>query len=150
MEGDVAIHTSLVFEHMNECAKTRLGRDPDFVERLSVLLHDLKKPESRVDDGDGGVTFPGHEKLAALEVPTIAGRLGLTEEEEAKLYFLVAEHGEASRFLALPEDTQGRLWDSPFLESLALLQEADALSCIKPDGTPKSVYWDLMMSRGKR
>ncbi len=144
-EGDAAVHTSFVFENLSSTAKRRLGRMPDFIEQMSAVLHDLKKPETRLEDGTGGVTFPGHEHRAADEVASIAGRLDLALEEEERLLFVVARHGDAHEYLKLSAREKAELTMSPFIESLALLQEADALSCILPDRTHLPVFWEILM-----
>lgn len=142
LEGDVAVHTSFVFENIKKVAQTRLGRSADYIERLSAVLHDVRKPATRLPLPDGGVDFPGHEAKAAAEVPAIAKRLGLSSSDTEKLYFLVAQHGMAHGFPNLSPQQKAELTLSPWAESLALLQEADARSCIFPDGSHLPVYWD--------
>lgn len=146
LEGDVAIHTGLVFDAIEQAANRRLNRSPDFVERLAAVLHDCRKPATRVDHGDGRVSFPGHEALAADEVPIIAQRLQLTNEEAARLEFVIRHHGDVHSWSQLPEEVRTRLRASPFFQSLALLQEADALSCALPGGAHLPVYWSDMSS----
>lgn len=141
LEGDVAVHTALVFENLLQTARVRLRREADFVERLSVLLHDLRKPDVRREREDGTVSFPGHEALAAAEVPAIAARIGLTMPESERLQFLVARHGDAHSWAKISQAMRGELRASPFAESLALLQEADARSCLFPDGSHLPIYW---------
>lgn len=141
LEGDVAIHTGLVFDAVGQTAVRRLGRQADFIERFSAVLHDCRKPATRVDHGDGRVSFPGHEALAADEVPLIARRLQLSTEDAARLEFVVRHHGDAHSWPTPPDEIKVSLKASPFFQSLALLQEADALSC-----SLMPVYWDSMCS----
>ena len=141
LEGDVAVHTALVFENLLQAARVRLRREADFVERLSVLLHDLRKPAVRREREDGSVSFPEHEALAAAEVPAIAARIGLTMAESEKLQFLVARHGDAHSWAKISQVMRDELRASPFAESLALLQEADARSCLFPDGSHLPIFW---------
>jgi hypothetical protein len=119
---------------------------------ISALIHDIEKPASRVELSSGAVAFPGHEARAALRVPEIAARLGLTAEEEGKLLFLVKEHGEAHAFPALPETKRQRLVASRYWRNLRLLQRADALSCyLNPEGTETlPVHWDDFASANER
>ncbi len=146
LEGDVARHVVLVFENLKKTAATRLEREPDFIERLAVLVHDLKKPECAVSTPEGGVNFPGHEMKAAQEVPAISKKLDLSRDEEDRLYFMVAYHGETHGFPKLSSSRQEELKRSPWIESLALIHEADALSCHLKGGGNKESYWNKLRS----
>ena len=141
LEGDVAVHTALVFENLLQITPLRVQREADFVERLSVLLHDLRKPDVSQARSDGAVSFPGHEALAAAEVPSIAARIGLNAQEAARLQFLVARHGDAHSWSKLTPAVRDELRSSPYAVSLALLQEADARSCLFPDGSHLPIFW---------
>ena len=145
LEGDVATHTTLVFENMWVVARNRLGRAPSFIELLSTLVHDLQKPATRTTHDDGEVSFPGHEAKAAEDVPAISKALGLSSEEEQQLLFLVARHGEAHGFSALSAVAKRELIESPWKMSLALLQEADARSCLFADGSHLPIYWSELL-----
>jgi hypothetical protein len=146
LEGDVAVHTSLVFDTLDEVTTRRLNRRPDFIEKLSVVLHDLRKPATRVDYGGGRVGFPGHEELSATEVLPLARKLGLSEQETERLDYIVRYHGDAHSWPTLSAEAKARLQSSPYFESLAALQEADALSCYLPNGARLAVYWDEMFT----
>ena len=150
LEGDVAEHTALVFENLLKVAVRRLGREADFVERLAVVLHDLRKPAVRVDRGGGDIAFPGHEALAAKDVSVIGEYLGLSISAIERLHFLVARHGDAHSWEEIGEEGRMELRASPFAESLALLQEADALSCLFPDGSHLPIYWNEICSESLR
>ena len=147
LEGDVATHTGLVVANLRSVAKRRLHRDADFVELLGALIHDLKKPETRVENSPGDVSFPGHEALASKVCSSIATTFGLSEEDTARLTFIVAHHGEANRFLKLDAETRTDLVRSPFATSLALLHEADALSLIREDGSRAEIFWSSLTSQ---
>jgi hypothetical protein len=146
-EGDVAAHTVLVFNNLRDCARRRVNRQPSFIEQLAAVMHDLKKPAVRKVGPDGSLSFAGHERMAAAEVRPLAQHLDLLPQEENCLFFLVAYHGDAHNILELPEHSRAELLSSPYIESLALLQEADALSCLFPDGSHLPVYWDLLRPR---
>ncbi|MBN8550003.1 MAG: hypothetical protein J0M12_11865, partial [Deltaproteobacteria bacterium] len=128
-------------------ARARLGREATFIERLSAVLHDVRKPASRRAFEDGSVDFPGHEALGAKEVPGIAKTLGLSERETAQLHFLVARHGDAHGVPVLSPQELQELTSSPWAESLALLQEADARSCILLDGSHLPIFWNELLPR---
>jgi HD domain-containing protein len=144
-EGDVARHTALVFQHLCALAPDRLGREADFIERLAVVFHDLKKPATRIETADGPVRFPGHEALSAEEARRLAPELGLSSSEAERLEFLVAEHGNAHLWAKLPPEPRRRIAGSPWRASLALLQEADARACLFPDGSHLPVYFDAIL-----
>ncbi|MCB0336821.1 MAG: hypothetical protein KDD62_10970 [Bdellovibrionales bacterium] len=145
LEGNVAIHTALVFENMQTVANKRLGRSPDFIELLAAVVHDLEKSSTRFESEPGHVKFPGHEAAAAARVPAIGRELGLTIDETERLFFIVARHGDAHNILCLPADALAELQNSPHRESLALLQEADARSCWLPDGKHNPSYWEQIV-----
>lgn len=141
LEGNVAIHTALVLQNLVLVCSERMGRLPTFVEYLAALIHDLKKPDTRYPQSGGLVTFPDHEEMAGREAPAIAGRLGLNESDTEQLTFVVRHHGDAHNWLNLEEPMRMRLKQSPWIAELALLQEADALSCQMPVGrTPLPVF----------
>jgi poly(A) polymerase len=145
-EGDAALHTSMVFEALVHVCRERLGREPDFVERLSALLHDWKKPVTRKVNPDGTISFPGHEQLAAEEVSALAVALELNDAERDKLFYLIAYHGDAHSFPCLPESKRRAIQASPHLKSLCALQMADAISCHCFNGGHLPVYWNEMAS----
>lgn len=147
LEGDVAVHTALVFDNLKKVAAARLKRPPDLIENLSVLLHDLRKPDTRAELAGGVVGFPGHEALAGPEAERIARELELSAEESARLHFIVIHHGDAHSWLELSASLQNELRSSPWVTSLALLQEADARSCLFPDGTHLPVFWNELVNR---
>lgn len=146
-EGDVAAHTALVFMNLLTVCREKLQREADFIERLAALLHDWKKPEAKTIRPDGSVSFPGHEALAAAAAADVAARLGLTEEESAKLLFLVAEHGAFHDFPKLATERQQELRRSPFCRSACALQMADAMSGIFADGSHLPVHWDIIQEK---
>ena len=145
LEGDVAIHTGLVVANLIEGTFTRTGRPPTFIELCAALLHDFKKPATRLALSEGEVSFPGHEEAAAIEIPGIADRLGLTPLEAEELYFLVAYHGEVHGWIELPAQRQAQLRKSPWFPGLARLQEADAKSLLFSDGSHFTVYYNDMI-----
>lgn len=143
LEGDVATHTVMVCATLPLYARRYLDREPDFIERLAALIHDWKKPTARRHARRDSVPFPHHEQLAAAETPLLARRLGLTPREEARLRFIVANHGLAHEYPFLPEARREQLARSRFWPSLALLQAADAHSCWCPGGGHLPVHWEL-------
>ena len=141
LEGDVATHTGLVVAQIRNAALRRLNREADDVELIAALIHDLKKPETKVTSSTGEVRFTGHEERAASECPAIGATLGLSTQDIERLTFVGRNHGEAHLFTKLDEEGRAALVRSPFAISLALLQEADALGAIRSDGSQAPVYW---------
>jgi hypothetical protein len=150
LEGDVAAHTSLVYVNILINAQKELSRNADFIERLAALVHDWKKPETRQSRPDGSVSFPGHEAKAAASIADLAKHIGLSHEEEQRLHFLVAEHGNAYEFPRLSEKKQNELRNAPDAPSLAILQKSDAQACLVPGGGHRPVYSHLIMSREEK
>lgn len=145
LEGDVAVHTAAVFQNFKDCVQSRFNRAPTYIELAAVLIHDIKKPDTRVEKSPGNVSFPGHEALAADEtVPKVSVNLQLAPEEFNELDFLVRHHGDAHGWPGLDQKFKDKLKASPYFCSLALLQEADAMSCILPGGGCLPIYFDLM------
>lgn len=142
LEGDVAAHTVMVCMAAPVFARRYLDREPTFVERLAMLIHDWKKPTYRRHPMRKP-PFPGHEALAAAEVPALAQRIGLTDAEAERLHFVILNHGLAHEFPYLSHNERRRLTASPHWMSLGLLQAADAHSCWCPGGGHLPIHWEL-------
>ena len=142
LEGNVAIHTAWVLENLPRVTKERFGREPTYVEYLSALIHDVRKPDTRSPQDDGHVSFPGHEAMAGRDVPGIAERLGLSQSDAKALEFIVGCHGEAHDWRNLSPARREELRASPWVVQLALLQEADARSCLMPKGQELPIFWN--------
>ena len=143
LEGDAATHTVMVCMAAPIFARRYLDRELTFVERLAMLIHDWKKPVCRRNPLRKP-PFPGHEMLAASEIPVLAQRIGLSTAESEMLHFVVANHGLAHEFPFLPGDERRRLATSPYWASLGLLQAADAHSCWCPGGGHLPIHWELI------
>ena len=146
LEGDVAHHTAMVLSQFREVCAKRCSREPTFTELLAVLIHDIRKPDTAVALSDGSVSFPGHEQLAQGDVDRVGRRIELTGEETAELRFLVTRHGDAFKWKELTREQRAELQDSPWIVSLALLQEADARSCLMPDGAHLPVLFEHIIT----
>lgn len=143
LEGDAATHTVMVCMAAPIFARRYLDRELDFVERLAMLIHDWKKPVCRRNPARRP-PFPGHEVLAAAEVPALAQRVGLGAAEAERLHFVILNHGLAHEFPYLSRTEQRRLAVSPYWASLGLLQAADAHSCWCPGGGHLPIHWELL------
>lgn len=154
LEGDVAKHTAKVVATLASISSEDSALQFDTIDLLAALMHDAEKVSTRVEDAEGNVSFPGHEEKAANRVPEVARKLWLSSEQQAKLDFLVREHGVAHSLPSEDAAVQGRIVNSPYWRNLRLLQKADALSCfLTPDGSTRlPVHWDLfdeLCSRSK-
>ncbi|QQG43599.1 MAG: HD domain-containing protein [Candidatus Daviesbacteria bacterium] len=65
---------------------------PDPLVRLAALLHDVGKPDTAQTQGDGNVTFYGHDVVGGKIVLKIAKRFNLSKAQTEKLYRLVRWH----------------------------------------------------------
>ena len=144
-EGDVAVHTAHVFVNTRSCKLANYGVEPNFIEFVAALQHDLCKWRTRVEMPDGHVNFPGHEAMAADMVAGIAERLKLSELEAKQLEFVVRYHGEVHSWPHLSNALKNELVASPWFLQLVLLQEADAKSCIVQGGGHLPVYREEML-----
>jgi hypothetical protein len=145
LEGDVARHTALVIVNLRAVASEDREAQFDNIDLLAALIHDIDKPRTKIfSDEYGGISFPEHEAYALARVPKIAQKLSLPREQEAKLGFLVGEHGLVHNMPNLSLQDKIRILSSPWWRSLRLLQKADALSgWLSPDGTRYfTVHWD--------
>lgn len=157
-EGDVAVHTAMVFDNMKRISYERLGRAPTFVELLSAVMHDLRKPDTRIETAPGIVSFPGHEFQAAAEVNAVARKLGLSPDERSILDHTVRWHGVVHSWRTLGSGVQKQLLQGPeavafdgptdrrFATALALLQSADAQSCLDAAGNGSEELWSDILS----
>src|SRR4051794_4668104 len=64
-EGDVAVHVAKVFTTLRKYAPSDPQVSVDHIDLIAVMVHDIEKPATRVEDLDGSVRFPGHEARAA-------------------------------------------------------------------------------------
>jgi hypothetical protein len=129
-------------------APEKLDRKPDWIELLAATIHDMRKPDTRVEYPDGNVRFPGHEVRAAADVPGIAAALGLTRADASRLEFVVRHHGDANDFPLLTPQILAELRSSPWFESLCLLHNADSMSCLMPGGKTLPCHWEMMRKAG--
>ena len=145
LEGDVARHTAKVVSNLVKVSSEDSAVQFDEIDLLASLMHDVEKATTRKEDEDGNVRFPEHEEKAANRVSQVAKVLGLNNEQEQKLYFLVKEHGNAHSLATVDEELQKQLVSSKYWRNLRLLQKADALSCyLNSDGSEHLVvHWNL-------
>lgn len=149
-EGNVAVHTSFVFESINQVAKIHLGRPASRAERFAALVHDIAKPDTQRRLDSGEIDFPGHEAQAAERLASMPGWLNFSTAERSLIEFLIREHGNAHGFLSLSERDQQRLRESVFFEQLLLFQEADARGCFMAGGGHPPFLREVLRAIGER
>jgi len=82
-------HRHDVFGHSLEaCSAAPL----DLVLRLSALLHDIGKPERRLEGPDGSLTFYGHDTLSAAMAESVLKRLKYPNDTIAAVAHLIRHH----------------------------------------------------------
>lgn len=127
-EGDVAIHTRMVFAAMRGLAGfASLGEDERTIALLSTLLHDVAKAECTKVDGDR-VTSLGHSTKGAVRARGILYQLGVPFAAREQVAGLVRHHQVP--FWLLEREAPLRLVATASqtvrCDLLALLAEADA------------------------
>ncbi len=101
---------------------------PDKVLRLTMLLHDVGKPQSRTTDEDGRDHFKGHPKVSEALTKTILRRLKFDNDTIAKTAKLVLYHDDRP---PLDEKSVRRAIHRAGLEqypNLFLVKRADTLA----------------------
>jgi len=98
-EGDVATHTRMVCEELEEAiarAETPLGRRERLITRLAALLHDVAKPlvttRRVMPDGIERVVAPRHAERGASYISSRVHALGLAPEIALELMAQVKHH----------------------------------------------------------
>lgn len=102
---------------------------------LALLLHDIRKPETRGEKAGGKVTFYGHAEAAAKEVPHYASLVGFDVEETQGLTYLIEHHMNAHTVLTWGPKKRIAIYESEWFELLAFLQGCDARGTwLDPEG----------------
>jgi putative nucleotidyltransferase with HDIG domain len=133
-EGDALEHTAWVFAHAaQDTSVTGVQRA---LLLAAALLHDIEKPQTRMLEKDGRITFLRHADLAADRCPEFAKTLGLDNEMAEALQWVILHHMDAHVLLQMRASGREEFYSNPFFYVLAALQGADALaSWHSPDGT---------------
>lgn len=76
---------------------TAEGRTRVVTLRLAALLHDCGKPQTRVADAGGVVSYAGHEAAGAVLAAARAAALRFSADECAQLRVIVALHGRPNQ-----------------------------------------------------
>jgi tRNA nucleotidyltransferase (CCA-adding enzyme) len=108
-EGDVEIHTVLCLIHMDKILDlTGISGDEKTVLVMSVLLHDIAKPdttEEKMKRGRMTITSEGHEALGGKMSSDILSRLGFHAELIHPIANLVANHLAGVNISVIPSQS---------------------------------------------
>jgi len=136
-EGDVAVHTQMVLEALqNEPAFKQLSAQDQEILWAAALLHDVEKYSTTVHEPDGGITSNGHARKGAQ----FARHLLYTDEPapfviREQIVGLVRHHGLPIWLFEKPDPLKALVKASMEvnLQWLSLLARADMLGRICAD-----------------
>lgn len=136
-EGDVAIHTQMVLQALEEQEDFRqLTAEEQEILWLAALLHDVEKRSTTLIDEDGRIVSPGHAKKGALTSRLILYKqFDMPFPVREQIAGLVRYHG-LPIWLMEKKDPQKALLSASLVVNtrwLALLAKADMLGRICMD-----------------
>jgi poly(A) polymerase len=88
---DVYVHSLIVLEQAIDLEKAR-GHQPDLINRLAALLHDIGKPRTRRFEAGGKVTFHHHDVVGAKLARKRLRELRFSNEEIDAVAKLIELH----------------------------------------------------------
>ncbi|MDR1191613.1 MAG: CCA tRNA nucleotidyltransferase [Verrucomicrobiales bacterium] len=119
-EGDVFVHTRLMVGG--------LPARPDLTLTLSVLLHDIAKPDTHAVDDTGRIRFNGHEAVGAAKAEKILRRLRFSNEQIEAVTMCVAGHMMFKDAPKMRLSTLKRFLARPWFEQELELHRLDCAS----------------------
>jgi poly(A) polymerase len=119
-EGDVFVHTRLML--------SLLPRDASLPLVLSVLLHDIAKPETFSQDPDGRIRFNNHDKLGAQRADEILRRLKFPNDVVEPVVEAVERHMMFKDVQKMRVSRLKRFMAHPGFEDEMELHRVDCLS----------------------
>lgn len=136
-EGDVAVHTQMVLQAVEQLPEYRaLPAQEQEILWASALMHDVEKRSTTFVDEEGHIVSPGHAKKGALTARQIlyrdfAAPFAIREE----IVGLVRYHGLPLWVFEKPDPVKALLKASLEVntELLAMLAKADVVGRICPD-----------------
>ena len=117
-EGDVLVHTMLLFEHLERPS-------PELA--IAALLHDVGKPPT-LERSQGAVRFPAHAKVGAEMTDEICRRLRLSNDAREHVVTLVASHMRFLDVQRMKASTLKRFLREPRFDDHLALHRADCLA----------------------
>jgi len=118
-EGNGWSHTMRTFAYR---------KDRDLTLSLSLLLHDIGKPESQSHDGK---RFDRHAELGAKSAQRFLSRLGFSESIKENVTFLIRYHMMPAALSILPVQKTKQLISDPRFPTLLELFRCDEFSSYK-------------------
>lgn len=130
-EGNAWQHTRLVVEGLT-------GQKWETV--LAGLLHDIGKPDTQKDWGEGRISNHGHAEVGAKYfLDSIAGRLKLTNQETTTVHGMILNHMRMHKIQEMSPSTLRQTLNLPYIEQLIVLQHADTMATTRPDRATRSM-----------
>jgi len=130
LEGDVLAHTREVL--LAVAGRIAEGAEPllDSSESrkllvVAALIHDIEKPNTRVELSPGDVAFPGHEEKAGNRVPEFGKGIGLPQSQIERLEWLVAHHGDFYALDRMNLDQLKEFYSHPDFDLALIFYECD-------------------------
>jgi putative nucleotidyltransferase with HDIG domain len=101
--------------------------------RLGALLHDIAKPDTRVEGPDGRIGFPGHDLAGAALARSVLARLRAAERLRGQLAALTANHLRLGFLVRSAPLSRGAVYDyldacDPVGADVTLLSVADRVA----------------------
>lgn len=121
-EGDVFIHTAMLFRFVNRPSPTLA---------IGALLHDIGKPRTmtRPDPGQGGrIRFNGHAEVGAEMADAVCHRLQLDATGTRAIVELVAKHMHFKDLMQARESTLRRFLRLPRIDEHLAMHRLDCLA----------------------
>lgn len=118
-EGDVFVHTLAAVEALE---------DPSPVAAWAALLHDVGKPATREERGDGRITFYGHDALGAEMAAAVCRRLRFPGEETEHIAAIVARHMRFMHAHQWNASTMRRFLSAPTIREDLAVHRADCVA----------------------
>ncbi len=137
-EGDALAHTLKVVAFAAQ--DNTLSPSDRIILLTAAFVHDIEKPSTREVHADGGISFYGHAAAAAARCLDFADNLGFTAEQAIVLEWVVRHHMDAFVLLGMPTHKRLEFYDSPYFPILCVLQSADALASLNPEGGHAEVF----------
>ncbi|HSQ78769.1 MAG TPA: HD domain-containing protein [Nitrospirota bacterium] len=90
LPGIAPEYVQLILEHLDQPLENLVPRKAAL--RFACLLHDIAKPETLSQDGEGRIHFYGHDNLGAEKAKEICRRLRLSRDTEATVTAVIKQH----------------------------------------------------------
>jgi tRNA nucleotidyltransferase (CCA-adding enzyme) len=138
-EGDAWIHTLMVVDEAAKIIKREgdMDEDKSLTIMLASLCHDLGKPNTTLEDEEGRIVSPGHEKKGEEPTKKFLATIGTDNIKRDKVVKLVSNH-LAPSLLYIEETVRNHNMDGAVrklakrihpatIQKLVLIAEADHL-----------------------